>query len=40
MRSIASLYRDDPIELPASLADSAMLDETEDCIEVEVPESF
>jgi hypothetical protein len=40
MKAISSLYKDDHMELPASLADKAMLQETQDCIEVEVPDAL
>ncbi|RFU33344.1 hypothetical protein B7463_g3034, partial [Scytalidium lignicola] len=37
MRGISSVHKDDYMELSANSADSAMLNETQECIEVEVP---
>lgn len=37
MRGLSSSYKEDHIELSANLADSAILNETHDCIEVELP---
>ncbi|RFU26621.1 hypothetical protein B7463_g9713, partial [Scytalidium lignicola] len=37
MRGISSIYKDDYVESSANIADKAMLNETQDCIEVETP---
>lgn len=38
IRGMSSLYKNNHMELPTSLADSVILDKTQDCIKVEVLE--